>query len=109
MGMATLKHLIERLSHEDPKRVVPLGFRHPHSYRGYYEDLAFEPAENVTVGEMLTAARSASGATFQGWKGGDYEMNEWTTVWLAKRGATGETLGPILLDLMLASREGAPR
>lgn len=102
MGTATLKAVIERLEKEkDPERVVPLGFARPHSYRGYYEDLAFEPAENVTVRSMLEAARSAIGQTFGGWKGGDYTMDEWTTVWLASPGDTGETLGPVLLDLML--------
>ncbi len=101
MGTATLGNLIARLEKEDPARVLPLGFTHAHSYRGYYEDLAFEPAENVTVGHMLAEARSAMGRTFTGYKGGEYQMSEWTTVWLAPYGETGETLGPVFLDLLL--------
>ncbi len=106
MGTAILGAIIERLEQEDPEKRVRLGFWKPHSYRGFYEDLAFEPKQDVTVGEMLASARSALGSTFQGYKGGDYTMSEWATVWLANYGETGETLGPILLDSML---KGAPQ
>jgi hypothetical protein len=96
-----LKDLIERLEQEDPAKVVPIGFSHPHSYRGYYEELAFEPTENVTVGEMLASAKSALGKKFEGYKGGTYKMNEYTTVNLAEYGHTGESIGTVLLDYML--------
>lgn len=100
----TLGELIETLAAEDPARVLPLGFNNPHSYRGYYTDLAFETASNISVGDMLTAARSALGATYQGHKGGDFTMNEYTDVWLSERGtASGETIGITLLRLMLAN------
>jgi mono/diheme cytochrome c family protein len=80
-----------------------LGFRDPHSYRGYYHDLAFELAGDVTVGEMLGAAESAMGATFQGWKGGDYTMKEYTEIWLVTRaGNCGESIGAVLLEYILA-------
>lgn len=96
-----LKHLIERLEKEPADKVV-LGFKHPHSYRGYYEDLAFEPAQNVTVGEMLAAARSAVGSTYEGWKGGDYTMSEWSSVWIAERGTSCNGAPMLLIDMMLA-------
>jgi hypothetical protein len=97
-----LGQLIERLEQEDPDRIVPTGFADPHSYRGYYQDLAFEVAADARIGDMLAAARSALGETYQGWKGGDYEMSEWTDVWLvAEEGEVGETLGAVLLDLLL--------
>lgn len=99
----TLAELITALEAEDPSKVVPLGFTHPHSHRADYCDLAFEPARNVTVAAMLADARSALGATFQGWKGGDFEMREYTDCWLAAEGCCGETIGPILLTLMLAA------
>lgn len=103
----TLRELIAALESADPERVVPYGFRDPHSYRGIYADVAFEPAENITVGEMLAAARSALGATFQGYKGGDYTMREYTDCWLSEYGhASGETIGPTLLRLMLAGAQG---
>jgi hypothetical protein len=99
-----LGELIARLREEpDQSRRVKLGFRHPHSYRGDYMELAFELAEDVTVGEMLAAAESALGSTYQGWKGGDYVMDERTFVWLVSaEGDDGETLGAVLLTLMLA-------
>lgn len=99
----TLTELIEALEAEDPTRILPDGFTNPHSYRGYYDEVAFEPATDVSVGAMLADARTALGATFQGWKGGDYTMSGWTDCWLAVQGCTGETLGPLLLRLMIAN------
>ena len=56
-----LKELILTLQNADQDRIVPLGFHHPHSYRGYYDQLAFEPKEGVAVREMLRDAKSACG------------------------------------------------
>lgn len=97
-----LGELVAALETERQDHVVPLGFRHPHSYRGYYDEVAFEAARNVSVAEMLASARSAVGATFQGWKGGDFTMRESTPVWLVQEeGDCGESLGAVLLHLML--------
>jgi len=38
-----LSDIIETLEKYDPATIVPLGFGEPHSYRGYYDQLAFEP------------------------------------------------------------------
>lgn len=107
----SLGQLIDRLRAEpDLSRRVPIGFDSPHSYRGDYYDLAFEIAQNVTVAEMLASAESALGATFQGWKGGDYTMSKYTEVWLVEQGGCcGESLGSVLLALMLQDRESAYR
>lgn len=99
----TLGELIKILESAPQSRRLALGFDHPHSYRGYYEQLAFEPARDITVERMLTCARAALHQTFCGWKGGDYRMDEHTDVWLACEGSTGETIGPNFLQLMLAS------
>jgi hypothetical protein len=100
----TLDELITALEAEDPDRILPLGFTHPHSYRGEYTELAFEPIANVTIGAMLADARSAKGSTYQGHKGGDYTMDGYTDCWLAEDGhGGGETIGPILLAHMLAA------
>ncbi len=98
-----LADLIGALATEDPARVIPLGFHRPHSYRGDYCDLAFEPAQNIRIGDMLDAARSAVRATYEGWKGGEYTMGASSPCWLAHRGDIGETLGRTLLRLMLAA------
>lgn len=96
-----LKELIEYLEACDPEVVVPVGFNNPHSYRGYYECLAFEPAPNVTIGSMLADARSALGQTYTGYKGGEYTMGEYTDVYLAEWGDTGDAIGTVLLDYMV--------
>lgn len=96
-----LEDLIAFLAARDPAIVVPLGFHEPHSYRGYYEQLAFEPLENTTVGAMLACARSAFGQTFEGYKGGSYTMGKYTTVNLSEYGTTGEEIGPVLLRYMV--------
>lgn len=101
--MMTLAELIGILEKADPARVAPVGFSNPHSYRGYYCCVAFEPKENTTVAEMLESAKSALGATFAGYKGGEYKMSEWTDVYLAEYGHSGESIGPILLAYMLGA------
>uniref|UniRef100_UPI003F496201 hypothetical protein n=1 Tax=Streptomyces sp. CA-141956 TaxID=3240051 RepID=UPI003F496201 len=97
----TLEELITALETADPTLVLPHGFTNPHSYRGFYEDLAFEPATDVRVTDMLADARDALGETFEGWKGGEYKMRRGTDCWLAHEGMLGETLGPLLIRLML--------
>jgi hypothetical protein len=96
-----LSQLIAKLEEANPSHTVAMGFYHPHSYRGDYRDLAFEPRANVTVGEMLSCAREALGSTYQGYKGGDFTMGEYADVWLANEGGEGEGIGPVLLNYML--------
>lgn len=100
----TLGELIDALEAVDGAQAVPLGFGNPHSYRGYYEQLAFEPVANTTVADMLAAAQEAVGTTYEGWKGGDFTMSESTDVWLSLRGeAFSETIGRVMLSLMLGT------
>lgn len=106
----TLDELTTLLGKTDPELVLPNGFTNPHSYRGYYDELAFEPAENVTVGSMLSAAWSADGATYTGYKGGEYTMTSDTTCWIAYEGSVGgEEITPALLaGLLAAGSKAAP-
>lgn len=101
----SLGELIAALEAADPRLILPDGFHNPHSYRGYYEQLAFEPAQNVTVGAMLADARSALGAVYEGYKGGSYRMVDYTDCWIAEYGSTGDgdMLSPMLVRLMLAT------
>lgn len=97
-----LDQLIEFLAARDPNKVVVRGFHNPHSYRGIYQDLAFEPATNVTVGAMLADARSALDKTYQGYKGGDYTMYGSVDVWVAEEGSGwGEKIGYTLMMYMV--------
>ena len=100
-----LKDLIEWLEGCDAGIVLPHGFHRPHSYRGFYDELAFVPAENVTIGSMLECAREALGKTYTGYKGGCYKMGEYTNVWLAEWGSTGEPISVATLEASLLIRK----
>lgn len=97
-----LQELIETLERADQNLIIPNGFKSPHSYRGYYDQLAFEPTKDVPVSEMLSAAKEAVGKTYFGWKGGEFKMYEGTDCWIADRGCCGEALGSRLLNYILA-------
>jgi hypothetical protein len=97
----TLGELITRLESEDPARSVMRGFDCAHSYRGFYDQLAFRPQSNVSIGDMLAEARSAVGTVYSGYKGGEFLMSRDTTVWLAQYGNLGEEIGPNLIRMML--------
>jgi hypothetical protein len=89
-----LGEVIRVLSEYPADKVVEMGFGEPMSYRGYYDNLAFEPVVRTTVGDMLAHARSAVGQVFTGYKGGRYRMTERTPVWVAPYGETvGDELG----------------
>lgn len=95
-----LSELIERLEKE-PNKFLKLGFSKPHSYRGDYADIAFEPTEGAKVSDMLYDAKTSMGKVFRGYKGGDFEMGKYTDCYLANYGDCGEELGPLLLEYML--------
>lgn len=97
-----LGELIEWLEKQDPKREVVCGFGAPMSYRGYYDQVAFAPVDKTTFGEMLQHAKAALGATFIGYKGGEYTMHEYTDCWIAEYGETGgDCIGPNMMRLWL--------
>jgi hypothetical protein len=105
----SLGAVIQRLRREDPERKVAYGFGNPHSYRGYYQELCFEPVLDTTVGAMLEAAESSVGKTFTGWKGGDFTMGLYTDCYLNFQGhcmLDGEdALSEDALNMMLATIE----
>lgn len=82
----TLGAMIEEL--KAIRADVPVIYSHggypcaPHSYRGYYSDLAFETQRDpVSAGDLLAMCVGALGAEFTGWKGGEYVMHEKTPLW----------------------------
>jgi hypothetical protein len=94
----TLGRLIELLSNADFSKGVP-NLRNPHSYRGYYSDLAFELREGRRpVYGLLEDCRNSMGKTFEGYKGGDYDMGAQTPVWVANYGSCGLKLISITPD-----------
>lgn len=69
----------------------------PHSYRGYYSDLAFEPTdpqvdEHKTVTEFLSELTESLNETFNGYKGGDFIMDKDTPLWMANWGECGRAI-----------------
>ena len=97
----TLGRLIEALEEFDDDQLFPFGMTTPHSYRGHYEELAFVPCGWMEAHEILAAARSAVGATYQGWKGGDFTMTLETPVHLSRIGDTGLPLTEYVLRWLL--------
>jgi len=75
-----LKDLIDLLEKFPSGMRVAEGFGNPHSWRGVYSELAFEPVNDTTIGDMLYEARSAIGETYCGHKGGEFTMMLDTTV-----------------------------
>ncbi len=88
----TLGKLIEALESLDPSRLIQ-GIWEPHSYRGYYSDLAFEPVSDThTVENALRIAKECMGEVFTGYKGGDFQMGRNTPLFIACYGDCGDRL-----------------
>jgi hypothetical protein len=95
-----LGELITLLKHRPQDDQVRFDFggfipRYVASYRGFYEQLAIGYDEDwqkpVTVAELLIQLRGAVGATFTGYKGGEYTMDASTPVWAANHGYSNQT------------------
>ena len=65
------------------------------SYRGYYHHLALDPLDqrspgspnHMRVGEMFTKSKTAlQWSVFQGYHGGEYEMDRDTPLWISRYG-----------------------
>ena len=76
----TLGEMIEYLESQPQDKKLERGLGNPHSWRGSYDELAFEPVDRTTVGKMLVVAKGCVGTVFPGYKGGDYEMDRNTLV-----------------------------
>lgn len=102
----TLGDLVEFLESSNPDWEFKLTMHEkdahlvaPHSYRGYYSDLAFEFESGAsTVGETLALVKPCLDQVFAGYKGGDYTMDADTPLWLASYGSAGG-LAIISLDV----------
>lgn len=88
----TLGGFIDRLK-ELPSDTRVDNLESPHSYRGYYSDLAFERGEGTTTAAALLAlCKDCMGEEFIGYKGGEFIMGKNTPVWVANYGSCGERI-----------------
>lgn len=60
---------------------------YPHSYRGYYSDLAYEVVKRDSlntglVTDLYDRISGSLNSKYTGWKGGEFKMNEDTPLWL---------------------------
>ena len=86
-------------------KAMPTGSRvanlvRPHSYRGYYTDLAFMQEEGTRSCESLfSECTAAMGQVFEGYKGGDFVMGALTPLWVSDYGrASGTRLMAVYPD-----------
>lgn len=97
----TLGKMIEAIKHMPGNTPVvfdggDLGPGSPHSYRGYYSDLAFEGTKGVTIASFLKDCRDSLDSTYDGYKGGDFLMDANTPLWWASYGCSG---GRAIVDI----------
>lgn len=97
-GTTTLGALTEALEKRKPDECVRFDFCSltPHklmSYRGFYDHLAltWQSGLDSTVERLVKMLREADGATFQGYKGGDFVMGKQSPIWVAQYGDSGST------------------
>jgi len=99
MKQLSLGELIEILESHDPETMCFNGFGAADSYRGYYEQLAFEPAGETSFGKMLSYAKFALNSTYTGWKGGEFLMTKDTLVNIANPGECGYPITESTLEV----------
>ena len=93
----TLGEIIKKLDDIDGNKNVIvdidgfLSVGEPASYRGYYSDLAFEPSdEEITVKDFLKLCKDSNGISFEGYKGGDFKMEDDTPLWISEYGCCSD-------------------
>lgn len=98
-----LGELLDGLRQADPEALI--GLHNPHSYRGYYSDLALEPTEApIKVWQLINQLSDVIDTELTGYKGGEFLMSADTPVWVAHYGTTGPALvgfDPTTLSIMI--------
>lgn len=105
----SLGEIIEAFAKIPRDRILPIGLHKPHSFRGDYADLAFEPAYDVSAGDVLDTLQSCIGQAFEGYKGGHYTMDENSWCFISEYGTSaGDRIGPILLHFLTSQAAEEP-
>jgi len=102
-----LTNAIDQHLREHGDKLMPWGLTDPKSYRGYYDELAFTKSDGpMQLSQAQANVLEADGATYQGWKGGQYTMGKHTNVHIADHGQwPGDTLSSLLVEMWLATGE----
>ena len=77
MNLGELQLKFQKLKNRE--FVFTKGFSDPHSYRGYYNQVCFEPTTGVPLKEILESINDALTQTFVAYKGGEYTYGIFTT------------------------------
>jgi len=109
----TLQHyidLLEKAVTENPDNpTLPIGLGNPHSWRGAYEELSFEPKPQTNLKDMLEEAKACIGKTFSGHKGGQFTMKAETPIHLDYAGKWSDEAQTWELLLLLMLQVGNPK
>lgn len=106
MTLANYIRLLENAIAEYGDLELGFGLGDPHSCRGFYEHLAFEPKFNVKLSVMLREAQECLGTVFQGYKGGDYRAHHETKCYVDRWGRWSEIpLSKKVVRLMLLTSD----
>ena len=93
-GALTLGNVLEELnkyySYLNVTDVHGNGICNPHSYRGIYEHVAFEPTTDAAqVGEVINMIKdNVLNLPFYGYKGGEFTMTTDSFAWISFYGMT---------------------
>jgi len=105
-GQMSLGELVARLEAANPNAIVrfedgtyPRDFD---SYRGYYRFVAVDHGPECTVAQFLSKTKQAIGATFVGYKGGEFTMTKFTPVWVSEYGRAS---GIGIVDVQSSDKE----
>jgi hypothetical protein len=95
MNLGELRAIVNTWTDEDFV-FLRQSFRKPHSYRGYYNELSFAPADKVeTVRTIKEYVDRAESDIFTGWKGGEFTYDESTPVHLTCEGSSYDEDGSL--------------
>jgi len=76
-----LKDFKQHIENAEKGKTFEYGISNPFSWRGSYDEVAFEILEiPMTREEMLIRIQKAYDDVFYGYKGGEYRFSDWTTV-----------------------------
>lgn len=100
--MANIKEITDYLKGFDENTEINLTLSNPHSNRGDYSNIGFNHSfETGTVKGIIEELTYVIGKTFYGYKGGEFEMCEYSEVYLSEYGGVGEPLTLVLLEVLL--------